>query len=243
MEQKLAKGAHQQTPIVKPTFIVDSIAQGRLMPPAQYLIDALRQRHGASMTSFLRPSSSSVPPQPPNQTSGPGGASSEGRVPSPRRQRREENSDVQGLSTPEPTPPPLQPPSPARPLPAAVPAVDNSAGELDEEGGTAAGVEEGLPEALAVGSPSPNPLHRKKRPRTTKEDPDFISNFFQSSRLHFIGSFKGQLADMVARMKLTPPTWPPPADPTRRVVIHVDMDCFFVSVLVRDRPDLQVSTV
>ena len=120
----------------------------------------------------------------------------------------------------------------------------------EEEGEGMVVVQEAERQRALVPQQQQSSGQKRPRPRTTKEDPDFISNFFRSSRLHFIGSFKGQLADLALQeMKKKRKRasghdggpWQPPSDPGQRVVVHVDMDCFFVSVLVRDRPDLQVS--
>ncbi|MGH0122133.1 UNVERIFIED_CONTAM: hypothetical protein FKN15_060557 [Acipenser sinensis] len=99
-------------------------------------------------------------------------------------------------------------------------------------------------------------------------EPNFISEFYSHSRLHHISTWKCEFTDFVNMLqrqsnglfpgrekikKLSaertslpstdagntgPPT---PAGPQRRqtCIMHVDMDCFFVSVGIRERPDLQ----
>lgn len=81
------------------------------------------------------------------------------------------------------------------------------------------------------------------RTNSTRDGPaKFVRHFFAKSRLHHIGSwrttFQQKAAEFQAkytggRMKRESPASP------HRVILHVDMDCFFVAVAVRDRPDLE----
>ena len=67
---------------------------------------------------------------------------------------------------------------------------------------------------------------------------NFISEFMGASRLHYIGSWKDRFQRILETM---PP--PPPLDqlaPGRtRAIAHIDMDCFFASVAVAGRPELE----
>ena len=86
-------------------------------------------------------------------------------------------------------------------------------------------------------------------------DPKFLSEFFSNSRLHHISTWGAEYKAYVSRLQAEGATDFPgrdrlravvaqresgPAAPGRppRVVMHVDMDCFFVSVGLRKRPDL-----
>ena len=73
--------------------------------------------------------------------------------------------------------------------------------------------------------------------RTTHDDPNFMSSFFKASRLHFIGSWKARYQQIVDRQPPPPPlpSVPPGAS---RTLLHIDLDCFFVSVSCRGRPEL-----
>ena len=73
--------------------------------------------------------------------------------------------------------------------------------------------------------------------RTSRENDNFVSDFFQASRLHFIGSWKQRYAELLETLPPAPPT-PPPAPTGERVYLHVDMDCFFCAVAIRGRPAL-----
>ncbi|XP_075504709.1 DNA repair protein REV1 isoform X2 [Primulina tabacum] len=78
---------------------------------------------------------------------------------------------------------------------------------------------------------------------STLTDPNFVDNYFKSSRLHFIGTWrnryrnrfpssssgfthKNSIHDSAAKTQKT-------------VIVHVDLDCFFVSVVIRNHPELQ----
>jgi BRCT domain, a BRCA1 C-terminus domain/impB/mucB/samB family len=67
------------------------------------------------------------------------------------------------------------------------------------------------------------------RIRTVGTDPNFLESFFAASRLSFIGSYK-QRARQSPRKTNTLQT------EGDRFVFHVDMDCFFASVVLRNYP-------
>ena len=74
--------------------------------------------------------------------------------------------------------------------------------------------------------------------RTTRDDPDgFMDTFFRASRLHYIGTWKHRYEAFLEDLPV-----PPPLPKTRkggaRVVMHVDMDCFFAAVAALGRPEL-----
>lgn len=90
-----------------------------------------------------------------------------------------------------------------------------------------------------------------RRPRPTNENPNFVRDYFASSRLHFIGSFRARYESMMgtvaAKLKVDPAAllFPPPiagaatSSGAERVIVHVDMDCFFASVAVAADPSLK----
>lgn len=77
-------------------------------------------------------------------------------------------------------------------------------------------------------------MERKKR--TTQDDPNYMSTFFKSSRLHFIGAWREVWEGLIDGHD----------DPLaagcqdgEREIFHIDLDCFFASVAIRDRPELK----
>ena len=76
--------------------------------------------------------------------------------------------------------------------------------------------------------------------RTTANDPNYLDTFGSTSRLAFIGGKKEEIwqevFDTNAR-EVTPPR--PPTNGRQRVVFHIDMDCFFAAVAIRDNPSLR----
>ena len=71
----------------------------------------------------------------------------------------------------------------------------------------------------------------KGKQRTVGTDPKFLESYFSSSRLSFIGSYKQRSnysAKSSFRLKHS-------SSQCRRV-FHIDMDCFFASVVLRNYP-------
>jgi DNA repair protein REV1 len=72
--------------------------------------------------------------------------------------------------------------------------------------------------------------------RTVGTDPNFLESFFASSRLSFIGSYRQRQQ----QQKQSPSMKRDQADATsatlERFIFHVDMDCFFASVVLRKYP-------
>ena len=137
---------------------------------------------------------------------------------------------------------------------------DDSMRDTDEAG------EPGEPGALIspiLGNFKHNATRNVGRPpRSTLTDPNFVSSYFEASRLHFLGSFKEHLNTIWSSLLSVRPIYPSPntklpeagvtkssgfkiGNPSskERVLLHVDMDCFFASVSLRDRPELKGAPV
>ena len=69
----------------------------------------------------------------------------------------------------------------------------------------------------------------------------FVENYLNSSRLHHLSTWKMEFRNLVQeeteRVDRRPHVQM--ADISERVIMHVDMDCFFASVSLRDRPSLK----
>lgn len=133
-------------------------------------------------------------------------------------------------------------------------------GDAGEEGEQMM-VEEGLslaPTSASSGvvtSPTarhPGVRNAAEMDKSAQSDPNFINRFYENSRLHFIGTWRARLPQLfeectadhdaaVALMGLASDSARALGDeeaclsPSSRVVLHVDMDCFFVSALLRTR--------
>nr|CAH7744684.1 unnamed protein product [Callosobruchus chinensis] len=88
----------------------------------------------------------------------------------------------------------------------------------------------------------------------TAADPNFLQEFYQNSRLHLISTLCAEYKNLVNRLRETSDGHFPGKDKliakkaegprafyssAASVVMHIDMDCFFVSVALRSRPDLR----
>ncbi|XP_022898470.1 DNA repair protein REV1 isoform X4 [Olea europaea var. sylvestris] len=81
------------------------------------------------------------------------------------------------------------------------------------------------------------------QPHSTLVDPDFVENYFKNSRLHFIGTWRNRyrkrfhsssdgFRDKSSCLNAS-------AVVHKTAIIHVDMDCFFVAVVIKNHPELQ----
>ncbi|XP_043813942.1 DNA repair protein REV1 isoform X4 [Manihot esculenta] len=90
--------------------------------------------------------------------------------------------------------------------------------------------------APSIAGPS-NPHH------STIEDPNFVENYFKSSRLHFIGTWRNRYRKRFCHLPnefscRSVSTANASDNSQKTTIIHVDMDCFFVSVVIRNDPEL-----
>ncbi|KAG1358964.1 DNA repair protein REV1 [Cocos nucifera] len=75
---------------------------------------------------------------------------------------------------------------------------------------------------------------------STLTDPNFVENYFRNSRLHFIGTWRNRyrkrFSSMLSEVKGSKANIN--SGTQKPAIIHIDMDCFFVSVIVRNYPEL-----
>ncbi|VDK53670.1 unnamed protein product [Anisakis simplex] len=66
-------------------------------------------------------------------------------------------------------------------------------------------------------------------------DPNFITNFYERSRLHLISTLAQEMKQYVSELRSASRT---PECPTE-TICHIDLDCYFVSIALRTRPELR----
>ncbi|XP_061354386.1 DNA repair protein REV1 isoform X1 [Gastrolobium bilobum] len=90
--------------------------------------------------------------------------------------------------------------------------------------------------------PSSAATKPSKQCHSTLADPNFVENYFKSSRLHFIGTWRNRyrkrfpISSTVAKNEIS--NIHASDISVNSVIIHIDMDCFFVSVVIRNHPEL-----
>lgn len=78
---------------------------------------------------------------------------------------------------------------------------------------------------------------------STLVDPNFVENYFKNSRLHFIGTWRNRYHKRFPKFsnefECTKSSVIASATHEKTAIVHVDLDCFFVSVVIRNHPELQ----
>ncbi|CAB4028229.1 DNA repair REV1-like isoform X1, partial [Paramuricea clavata] len=98
---------------------------------------------------------------------------------------------------------------------------------------------------------SGHPTLPERRLRTKKSksvpragDANFVNEYYTHSRLHYLSTWGAEFRDFINNLiqttKLkTPKKSPQKSTFKKRVIMHIDMDSFFVSVALRSRPELR----
>ncbi|KAI8897524.1 hypothetical protein BC833DRAFT_621154 [Globomyces pollinis-pini] len=68
----------------------------------------------------------------------------------------------------------------------------------------------------------------------------FIKRYFETSRLHYLSTWKSSLVDDVIKQMSKKSSYVPPKNP---ILMHIDMDCFFVAVALRNQQELNQKPV
>ncbi|XP_040940548.1 DNA repair protein REV1 isoform X6 [Gossypium hirsutum] len=90
------------------------------------------------------------------------------------------------------------------------------------------------------GSPTSTVIGPSKHRHSTLGDPNFVENYFKNSRLHFIGTWRNRYRNRFPSLSngFTKSHSNVSAGTQKTPIIHIDMDCFFVSVVIRSHPEL-----
>ncbi|KAI4318418.1 hypothetical protein MLD38_032122 [Melastoma candidum] len=83
---------------------------------------------------------------------------------------------------------------------------------------------------------------RSSKGHSSLGDPNFVENFFKYSRLHFIGTWRSRYRKRFSSISCRNEgvsVLQARDDDGKNIIIHIDMDCFFVSVVIRNFPELQ----
>ena len=93
---------------------------------------------------------------------------------------------------------------------------------------------------------SSNVVSKRVKAYKPSKGADFVSEFFTHSRLHYLSTWSTELKQFTARMvDRIHPKYPrldssqSLRSQNQRAVVHIDLDCFFVSVSIRDKPHLK----
>ena len=98
---------------------------------------------------------------------------------------------------------------------------------------------------LAGNQPRENtPLHGHPK----AGDPNFVSTFYSNSRLHYLSTWSAELKQFVNKLVSEKQASGQEQGnvnknrgrkPQEKIIMHIDMDCFFVSVTLCERPELR----
>ncbi|KAG8095099.1 hypothetical protein GUJ93_ZPchr0012g20479 [Zizania palustris] len=92
---------------------------------------------------------------------------------------------------------------------------------------------------LSMDSLDRNATKSSSRTHSTLTDPNFVENYFKYSRLHFVGTWRNRYCKRFSNLQGTK-SRKGNSDHSgkKKTIIHIDMDCFFVSVVIRNMPEL-----
>lgn len=221
-------------PVVSPAWIVDSIAAGAVLPIQEYILPQLRNVPGQkTLQKFVGTKRKYLESLHPGENARLGKSS--GTLPSdivePSTKEQPMTESNTGLTDNN----------------------NNNDGEVRDDGnGGVKGRDESIkgedvrhrydydPRRLAIAQETAARLRLecdvlKGPPKTSKDDEHFVEHYYKASRLHFIGRWKARLENLMASPSAA--RGPQPQRVRERVIIHVDMDCFFASVTESSHPE------
>lgn len=194
------KRQKQPRPVCRPTWIVDSVREGKLLPYGNYLLVEHKDQLQMGIQSIFQKQKDS---QRYSKTSSPEKSGMERN-----NQQHHQNDYLSPYSSKEPT----RHQSP----------IKVGHGNVIEKGTLK----------------QPDTTDKKDnryidgKVRSVGTDPNFLDSYFASSRLSFIGSFKQRTSSTHHPNNMSHKH----SSNTKRLIFHVDMDCFFAAVALRNYP-------
>ncbi|XP_022735797.1 DNA repair protein REV1 isoform X3 [Durio zibethinus] len=208
-------------PVVKPTWVLDSVAGNRLLSWVPYQLEQFANNQ-PTLSAFFTPKSNPADEgaftnaicEVKLETDGPSASNSEESQKVKVVELSNLDEDDKSIENNGLQPCPEQP------------SVSVSSHCFDNHS------IKGSPRSIAIGPLKPQ--------NSTLGDPNFVENYFKNSRLHFIGTWKNRYrkrfpclsnGGMTSHSDVL-------AGTQKTSIIHIDMDCFFVSVVIRSHPEL-----
>lgn len=166
-------------------WLLDSIERGRRLPEAEYLPKGLVRQHGGSMAQYFSPHVAAVDQKQAAAEEEEEEMEEEEEVAEEEEEVAEEDQDEdQWIGNSRP------------PLRATASLPPRLRSEIEPNLRTSVSLPSKpppLPIPAPVQTPRPHHLHSTTEHRGAASDPNFINSYFETSRLHFLGSWKARL--------------------------------------------------
>ncbi|KAG2241165.1 hypothetical protein Bca52824_096850, partial [Brassica carinata] len=237
-------------PVVKPAWIMDSISANRLLGWVPYQLDQLNDTQ-PKLSAFFAPRRHSNTPVTSSQPETGYSEAEEGS--SIRAEDSEESRDhvadeVDGIYT-ETTTPEITAQTRTNDLKSSevnaevLGNYDNEEKELSSELQSTTNLPSASDNKSSHGKPVATAAGSSARRHSTLEDPNFVENYFKNSRLHFIGTWRNRYRKRFHGsfhgLKWADSGLNTTENAKKSTIIHIDLDSFFVSVVIRNRLELQ----
>lgn len=97
-----------------------------------------------------------------------------------------------------------------------------------------------IAEVIAKSKPVSDVTIKSSNVMSATTDSEFINEFYSNSRLHHIATWASELKVTVNKLRTQyHPLWSASNNAGQnRLIMHIDVDCFFVSIALRDKPHL-----
>ncbi|KAF3485506.1 hypothetical protein F2Q69_00055273 [Brassica cretica] len=237
-------------PVVKPSWIVDSISSNRLLGWVPYQLDQLNDTQ-PKLSAFFAPRRLSNPPVTSSQPETGYSEAEEGSsiiAGDSEESRAHVADEIDGVYT-EKTTPEMTAQTITHDLKSSevnadiLGSYDNDEKELSSELQSTTNLPSASDNKSSHVKPVAPAAGSSVRRHSTLEDPNFVENYFKNSRLHFIGTWRNRYRKRF-NSSFNGLKWADSGQNTaenakKLTIIHIDLDSFFVSVVIRNRLKLQ----